>query len=123
MALDRRYLVWALVYVAVGAGLGIFMAASSVHAQYSTHGHILLVGFLLSLAYGVIHRLWLDAAATRVAHLQFVLHQAGAAVMSLGLFLLYGGMASQAQLNPVLGAASLAVAAAALLMLWMVLRQ
>lgn len=123
MALDGQYLVCSLVYVAVGSGLGIFMAASSVHAQYSTHAHMLLVGFLLSLAYGVIHRLWLDAAATRVARLQFVLHQVGAAVMSLGLFLLYGGMATPAQLDPVLGVASLAVVAAAVLMLWMVLRQ
>jgi hypothetical protein len=122
MDFSRRYLVWALCYAAVGMGLGIFMAASHNHGQLVTHAHVLLVGFVLSLIYGIIHRLWLDAPRRAVAATQFVLHQLAAISMFVGLFLLYGGKAPEATLEPLLGFGSIGVLVGMLLMLYMVLR-
>ena len=59
IGLDRKYLVFALVYAILGMSLGIFMAASHNHGQFVTHAHLLLIGFVVSLIYGVIHKLWL----------------------------------------------------------------
>jgi hypothetical protein len=122
MTFDRKYLLWALAYVAVGMGLGIFMAASHNHGQHITHAHILLVGFVVSLIYAVIHKLWLTQKPSRLARIQFIVHQAGAVTMFSGLLLLYGNVYSEAQLDPVLASASIAVFTAALLMAFMVLK-
>ena len=59
IGLDRKYLVFVLVYAILGMSLGIFMAASHNHGQFVTHAHLLLIGFVVSLIYGVIHKLWL----------------------------------------------------------------
>lgn len=122
MGLDRRYLAWALVYAAVGMGLGIFMAASEDFSQKEAHTHLLLVGFVLSLGYGLIHRLWIEQAQPKLANAQFIAHQAGAIFMCLGLFLLYGKIAPANLLTPILGVSSLAVLVGTLLMLYMVLK-
>ena len=122
MNLDRRYLVWALGYAAVGLALGIYMAASQNHAELVTHTHILLVGFVLSFVYGIIHKLWLQQPARALANVQFVVHQAGAITISVALFLLYGGLVPATTLDPILGAASVGILLALLLMLYMVIR-
>lgn len=123
MRLDRTFLLWAMSYAVVGMGLGIFMAASQNHRQADTHSHILLVGFVGSLAYAVIHKLWLGGErASALAKAQLILHQAGAVTLAGALLLLYAEAAPQATLNPVLAVASLAVLLAAILMLVMVLR-
>ena len=122
MNIDRRFLIWALVYAAVGMALGIYMAAARNHGELVTHAHVLLVGFVLSLIYGLIHKLWLDKPNRAVANIQFVLHQAAAATVSVGLFLLYGGTVPEATLDPILGIASAGVLLGMLLMLYMVMR-
>jgi peptidoglycan/LPS O-acetylase OafA/YrhL len=120
MSHDRKYLVWALSYAAAGMGLGIFMAASHNHGQHVTHAHILLVGFVVSFIYGVIHKLWLGDNRTALAKIQFLAHQAGALTMFGGLLLLYGNVIPESQLDPILAVASITVLMGALMMLYMV---
>ena len=123
MSLDRKYLVWALAYVLLGMGLGIFMASSENHAQHVTHAHIQLVGFVVSFIYAVIHKLWLDDTPTRLAKAQFVVHQVGALMMFSGLFLLYGGFVPPEKIEMLLAPSTIIVFAAAVMMFVMVLRQ
>ena len=122
MQLDRRYLVWALGYAAVGMTLGIYMAASQNHGELVTHAHILLIGFVLSLIYGIIHKLWLEKPGRIVANVQFGVHQLAAFGVSVGLFLLYGGIVPEEKLEVVLGIASVGVLLGVLLMLYMVIK-
>lgn len=122
MGFDRKYLIWALGYVAAGMGLGIFMAASHNHGQLVTHAHTNLVGFLLSFCYGIIHKLWLGQPSRIVAQIQFIVHQAASVVLIIGLFLLYGQFVPEAQIEPVLSIGSISVLVSALLMLYMVLK-
>jgi hypothetical protein len=121
MQLDRKYLVWALCYAVAGMGLGIYMAASHQHAQHVTHAHLLLLGFVASLVYGVIHKLWLEGQSKGMAVAQLFVHQLGVLGMCSGLFLLYGGFVGGAVLEPLLGVASIAVLLGVVLMLRMVL--
>ena len=122
MNLDRRFLLWSLCYAALGMCLGLYMAASENHGELVTHAHILLIGFVLSLIYGIIHKLWLSKPNRAVANIQFVVHQAAAVTVSVGLFLLYGGMVPEATLAPILGIASGCVLLGMLLMLYRVVR-
>jgi hypothetical protein len=120
MGFDRKYLICALGYAALGICLGIYMAASHNHTEFVAHAHILLIGFVLSFAYGIIHKLWLYGPSAVLAAVQFAVHQAGALTLSLGLFLLYGNIVPSATLDPILGVASGLVLLGALLMLYLV---
>jgi putative solute:sodium symporter small subunit len=122
MNLDKRYLVWALSYATVGLALGIYMAASQNHAELVTHTHILLIGFVLSFVYGIIHKLWLQNPHPSLAKVQFVVHQAGAITICVALFLLYGNLVPAATLDPILGTSAAGILLAMLLMLYMVIR-
>ena len=121
MTLDRKFLLCGFAYAIAGMGLGIYMAASHNHSLFVAHAHILLVGFVVSFIYALVHKLWVGAGG-RVAGFQFYLHQLAALVMVLGLVLLYGGTVPEATLGPVLGLASVGVLVGVLLMAWMVLR-
>jgi len=122
MNFDKKYLVWALGYLMVGLCLGIFMASTQNHLQHVTHAHINLIGFVLSLVYGIIHKLWLGQPNPTLAKLQFILHQAGAVTISIGLFLLYGHFLAEPQIGPILGIASITILVSAALMFYMVLK-
>jgi hypothetical protein len=122
MDFGRKYLVWALCYAAAGMSLGIYMAASHNHGQLVTHAHVLLVGFVLSLIYGIIHRLWLETPRRGLVTIQFWLHQAAAITLSSGLFLLYGGHTPATTVEPVLATGAIGVLSGMLLMIYMVLR-
>lgn len=122
MNFDKRYIVWALSYAVVGLALGIYMAASQNHGELVTHAHILLVGFVVSFIYGIIHKLWLDRPGRAIANIQFILHQASAAILSVGLFLLYGGFLPEPSVAPGLGVASTGVLLGVLMMLFMVVK-
>jgi len=122
MTFDRKFLVCALCWAVLGMVLGIYMAASHNHAEFITHAHILLVGFVVSFVYGAIHKLWLAAPARGLATLQFVLHQVSAIVMTGGLFMMFANMAPPTTLEPFLAASSFGVLIGMLLMIYMVLR-
>lgn len=80
------------------------------------------MGFLFSLAYAIVHKLWLTHAGA-IATLQFCLHQLGAIVLVGGLFMLYGRIVPEPTVGPVLGIASIVVFSAVLLMLNMLIKR
>lgn len=114
--MDRKYVLTGLGYAILGLILGIYMAASKNHGQLVTHAHIMLVGFVVPFIYGLCHRLWLDNNSPRLASIQFYIHQAGAAVLFTGLFLLYGNFIKPDKIDPVLGIASVTILVGAILM-------
>jgi hypothetical protein len=122
MNFAKKYIIWALSFAAVGLALGIYMAASHNHGELVAHAHILLIGFVVSFVYGIIHQLWLQRPNRAVAQIQFVLHQAAAVTISVGLFLVFGNMVPESTLEPVLATAAIGVLLAMLLMIYMVVR-
>ncbi len=114
--MDRKYVSTALGYAILGLALGIFMAASKDHGQLVTHAHIMLLGFVVSFIYGLCHKLWLYNISTRLATVQFYLHQLGSAALLLGLFLLYGDFVAAEVLDPLLAIASIIVLIGLILM-------
>lgn len=121
--MDRKFLRSAFIYGLLGLLLGIVMAASKNHIQLPTHAHLLLLGFVVSVLYGIFHKLWLDYEGTLLSHIQFWLHQLGVIGISLGLFILYGGYTARETIEPLLGGASIISLVAFVLMGWMLVRQ
>ncbi len=114
--MDRKYVLAALGYLIIGLLLGIYMAASKNHGQLVTHAHIMLVGFLLSFVYGLCHKLWLGHEDTKLRVWQFYIHQLGAVLLAINLFLLYGHYAPESVLEPFLSSGSMLVLAGAIMM-------
>jgi len=121
MKIDRKFLLSSLAYAVLGMGVGIYMAASKNHTELVAHAHILLVGFLVSFVYGLIHKLWVSTEIRSIANVQFYLHQLSALVMLAGLLLFYGGLFREV-LDPILAASSLGILGGALLMIYLVIR-
>lgn len=120
--MDKKFVITSFIYAVVGMSLGIFMAASDNHIQFVTHAHILLAGFVVSFVYALSHKLWLDGYMVLLSRIQFYVHQVGIFLMSLGLFLLYGGFVAAETIDPVLAISSLAVLAGMVLMLVLFLK-
>ncbi|MEP1151259.1 MAG: TonB-dependent receptor [Balneola sp.] len=104
--MDRKFVLTGLIYAVIGILLGIFMAATHNHAQLVTHAHILLAGFVVSFIYGLCHKLWINNQVTTLSKLQFYFHQVGVALLSSGLFLLYGNYVTLEVIDPLLAISS-----------------
>jgi hypothetical protein len=121
MTYDRKFVLCAFGYAIFGMCVGIYMGESMNHKQLVTHAHVLLVGFVVSFIYGLIHKLWLFEVRHGLARIQFYLHNVAAVAMFSGLFLRYGDVLPEATVGPILGASSVGVLAGALLMMYMIL--
>lgn len=120
--MDRKFILTGLGYAILGLALGLYMGMSKDHGQLVTHAHIMLVGFVVSMVYAMMHKLWLNQAAVGLARVQYFLHQIGTAGMTLGLFLLYGQFVAENIAGPILGIFSLAVFVGMVLMKVMYLK-
>ena len=121
-SISRWHVMFGLGFAVLGMALGIYMAISKNHGQHVTHAHVLLLGFVVSVLYGAIYRLWLAAASVRLATIQTGLHQVGSVLIVSGLFLLFSGTATEDALGPLLGGGSIAAISSAVLMLYQFVR-
>ena len=122
MGIDRKFLLCGLFFAIAGLCLGIYMAASRNHSEMPTHAHIMLVGFVFSFIYATIHRLWLQGIGGRLKWVQFGLHQFGAVMIAIGLFVLFSGHSSEDAVMPFLAPGGISVLLGMLVMTWMVMR-
>ena len=107
--MGRKFVLTGLGYAILGLALGIYMAASNNHGHLVTYANIMLVGFVVSFVYGLCHKLWLNNTSSRLVNIQYYLHQAGSAVLFLGLFLLYGKFIDAGDIKLILAIASVTV--------------
>jgi hypothetical protein len=98
--------------------LGIYMAISGNHVYGGAHAHINLIGFVLSLLYAFVLRLWVPDVPSRLVSTQCWAHQIGVVFFAVGLFLLLGGHAAPAIMIPVILIGALLVLSAAVMMLF-----
>ncbi|NVK22096.1 MAG: TonB-dependent receptor [Kangiellaceae bacterium] len=120
--MDRKYLVTALGYAILGMVLGIYMASTKNHIQHVTHAHILLIGFVVSFVYSVCYKLWINENHSKLASIQYWLHQIGTLIIIIGLYLIYGNHAAGNIIGPILGIGSLSVLVGMVLMKVLVIK-
>ena len=121
-SISRWHVKFGFGFAVLGMALGIYMAISKTHVQHVTHAHVLLLGFVVSVLYGGIYRLWLASASARLAMVQTGLHQFGTVLLVAGLYFLYSGAATEDSLAPLLGTGSVAVILSAVLMFYQMVR-
>jgi len=86
-----RFLKIAVVYLVIGALLGLGMGIAQSFVLAPVHAHLLLLGWASLALAGVVYHLYPAAGATRLARLHFWMHNAGLPVFMLGLGLVLSG--------------------------------
>lgn len=81
----------AVVYLFVGALLGLAMGITQKFVLAPVHAHLLLLGWASLALAGIVYHLYPPASATRLARLHFWLHNLGLPVFMIGLALLLTG--------------------------------
>lgn len=95
MNISRNFIVIGSLYLLVGIILGSYMGGSGDHSLAPVHAHINLLGFTLMTLFGVAYRVIPSLAGGILATAHFWLHQIGALVLLVGLFLLMSGMVGE----------------------------
>jgi len=120
MKVDRIHLVLGLLWLITGMALGEHMGRTQDHGQMPTHSHIMLVGGVLPVLWAILNRDW-KMGSGLLAWAQLGLHHAGAAIMIVALYKLYGG-GDIVTLGPALGVSAVLVILATVLMLFLAVR-
>ena len=115
----QRFLKIAVVYLFLGALLGIAMGIGQSFTLIPVHAHLLLLGWVSLALAGVIYHLYPLAARTRLAKVHFWLHNVGLPVFMVSLGLMLTG---RSYLMPVVASAALFVLVALALFAVNVLR-
>jgi hypothetical protein len=72
--MGRSFLKIAVVYVVVGAALGVYMGSTENFAEAPVHAHVMLLGWVTLALAGIVYHLYPAAAETALAKLHFWLH-------------------------------------------------
>ncbi len=86
-----RLLKIAVVYLVIGACLGLAMGITQRFTLAPVHAHLLLLGWASLALAGVVYHLYPAAAATRLARVHFWLHNLGLPLFMVGLAAVLSG--------------------------------
>jgi hypothetical protein len=111
-AVSRAFYGSAILFLLAGIGVGLHMAASQDHSAVAAHAHTNLLGWVTSALFGIYYALNPQKAVGWLPWLQYGLYTAGLLTMLPALYLLYTGMP---EIEPLVAAGSMAVAAGVLL--------
>jgi hypothetical protein len=109
----------AVLFVLVGMGWGIQMAASHDHSAMPAHAHLNLLGWVSLFLFGVYYHLHPSIDASRLAAVQAWTWIVGTTVMVIGIAMIHAGKEAG---EPLAAGGALVLVAAMLVFGWMVLR-
>jgi len=89
-----RFLQIAVVYLLIGAVLGLIMGITQKFVLAPVHAHLLLLGWASLALAGIIYHLYPAAASTALARTHFWIHNLGLPVFMVGLGMLLTGTES-----------------------------
>ncbi len=83
--LDTLFLRISVVYIMAGLLMGIGMAASQNHGMMPAHAHINLVGWVAMTIFGLVYRVYPNAAESPLAKAHFWFANLGALLLTVGV--------------------------------------
>lgn len=113
--MDLKFIRAAVVYLIIGVGAGIYMAACHCFEQRAAHAHANLVGWVSLAISGLIYRTFPSLAAHVLARVHFWLHNLGLPVMLTGIAMVYDGNPQMGELLAGVGSIAVALGFIALL--------
>ena len=122
MSISRGFIVMGAGYLVVGIVFGAYMGGSGDHTLAPVHAQINLLGFTLMTVFGIGYRVIPGLAEGTLPKVHFWLHQVGALLLLLSLFLLMSGRVAETTIGPAFPVLEGAILLGAILWLVNVLR-
>lgn len=104
-----RFLKIAVVYLFVGASLGLYMGIVEKFTLAPVHAHLVLLGWATLALAGIVYHFYPAAAETRLARIHFWLHNLLLPPLMIALAVFLGG---EQAAGPVVGIFSIGMLAA-----------
>lgn len=86
MKMDRLYIVTGFLWLIAGMVFGIYLGITDQLQFANTHAHANLLGFVISVLFGLIYRNWPQLMFSKLALSQFVLFEIGSMVLVAGKY-------------------------------------
>ncbi|QPC85602.1 hypothetical protein GA830_01735 [Mesorhizobium sp. NBSH29] len=86
MRLDRIYILAGFAWLTFGMIFGIYLGITDQLQFANSHAHANLLGFVISVLFGLLMRNWPALMKSRMAMPQFLIYQLGAVVLVAGKF-------------------------------------
>lgn len=109
MSVSRNFLLIGSLYLIVGILLGFYMSAAEQFGLATVHAHINLLGFAAMTIFGLAYRLIPALAENWLAVAHFWLHQIGALVFVVFLYLLLSKTLAGPVAGPILTLGEVAI--------------
>ena len=84
--IDAMFVRVGLLFLLAGMAFGIWMGINDQLQFSNFHAHVNLVGFVVSMLFGLAHRAWPALRQSRLAVPQFWLHVVGALLLVAGKY-------------------------------------
>lgn len=97
----RLWILIAVTYLVVGAGLGVFMGATKAFQYIPVHAHVNLLGWVSMALAGLIYERYPRAGGSKLGLTHFWLHNLVLPVSMIVLFVMFAG---HPELEPFAGA-------------------
>ena len=86
MKLDRIYILAGFAWLTFGMIFGIYLGITDQLQFANSHAHANLLGFVISVIFGLLLRNWPSLLNSRLAKPQFLIYQLGTVVLVAGKF-------------------------------------
>ena len=86
MRLDRIYILAGFAWLTFGMIFGIYLGITDQLQFANSHAHANLLGFVVSVLFGLLLRNWPSLLSSRLALPQFLIYQLGAIILVAGKF-------------------------------------
>ncbi len=91
MKMDRLYILTGFLWLIAGMTFGIYLGITDQLQFANSHAHANLLGFVISVLFGLIYRAWPVLMTSRLALPQFALFEVGSLVLVAGKYDIDGG--------------------------------
>ena len=91
MRIDRLYVTTGFVWLIIGMIFGAYLGATDQLEYANSHAHANLLGFVISVLFGLLYRNWPALAASRLAIWQFAIYEIGTVILVAGKYDIDGG--------------------------------
>ncbi len=86
--MGAKWIKISVLYFLIGVGFGLFMHATVQLQWGATHAHINVVGWLTTVAIGVIYSVYPEAGNSNLGKLQFWLYNLGLPILLIGMLII-----------------------------------
>lgn len=82
--IDKLFVTIGFLWLIAGAAFGAWLGATGHTNFANSHAHIGLLGFVASVLFGLVHRVWPELRSSRLALPQLAVYEIGTALLVLG---------------------------------------